>query len=219
MSVRAPYGTSDWDSIAGEKGLIDAYAPEADQPPGGRAPVDGTRNSREESDGSCSEWPTTRPKRSNATSVRRYTTVVSVSAGSGAGSPYISHAWPADSLRFAFPRFGIGREDASAGRAELVCPVFFQKHAAGLPAAVGGDVELHGVPPGGPTAPTQQGGPPPAPDPDVREAHDRTRRARALAAGRLARRPAATERPAEPALSPKARAAAGRRECPAGTSG
>ena len=27
--------------------------------------------------------------------------MVSVSAGSGAGSPYISHEWPADSLRFA----------------------------------------------------------------------------------------------------------------------
>src|SRR5262249_50292832 len=33
--------------------------------------------------------------------LRRYTTVVSVSAGSGAGSPYISHDWPADSLRLA----------------------------------------------------------------------------------------------------------------------
>src|SRR5215467_15766468 len=32
---------------------------------------------------------------------RRYTTVVSVSAGSGAGSPYISQECPADSLRFA----------------------------------------------------------------------------------------------------------------------
>src|ERR1022692_4085275 len=32
---------------------------------------------------------------------KRYTTVVSVSAGSGVGSPYISHECPADSLRFA----------------------------------------------------------------------------------------------------------------------
>ena len=38
---------------------------------------------------------------------RRYTTVVSVSAGSGAGSPYISHEWPADSLRFAAIHFRI----------------------------------------------------------------------------------------------------------------
>src|SRR5437879_5772918 len=32
---------------------------------------------------------------------KRYTAVVSVSAGSGVGSPYISHECPADSLRFA----------------------------------------------------------------------------------------------------------------------
>ncbi len=32
---------------------------------------------------------------------KRYTIVVSVSAGSGVGSPYISHEWPPDSLRFA----------------------------------------------------------------------------------------------------------------------
>src|SRR5262249_42492548 len=38
---------------------------------------------------------------------RRYTTVVSVSAGSGAGSPYISHEWPADSLRFSAIHFRI----------------------------------------------------------------------------------------------------------------
>src|SRR5579864_1915394 len=38
---------------------------------------------------------------------RRYTTVVSVSAGSGPGSPYISHEWPADSLRFAAIHFRI----------------------------------------------------------------------------------------------------------------
>jgi hypothetical protein len=36
---------------------------------------------------------------------RRYTTVVSVSAGSGVGSPYISHECPADSLRFAAIHF------------------------------------------------------------------------------------------------------------------
>ena len=38
---------------------------------------------------------------------RRYTTVVSVSAGSGVGSPYISHECPADSLRFAAIHFPI----------------------------------------------------------------------------------------------------------------
>ena len=32
---------------------------------------------------------------------KRYTTIVSVSAGSGVGSPYISQECPADSLRFA----------------------------------------------------------------------------------------------------------------------
>src|ERR1700745_2359970 len=32
---------------------------------------------------------------------KNYTTVVSVSAGSGVGSPYISHECPADSFRFA----------------------------------------------------------------------------------------------------------------------
>jgi hypothetical protein len=36
---------------------------------------------------------------------KRYTTVVSVSAGSGVGSPYISHECPADSLRFAAIHF------------------------------------------------------------------------------------------------------------------
>src|ERR1019366_4980754 len=36
---------------------------------------------------------------------KRYTTVVSVSAGSGVGSPYISHLCPADSLRFAAIHF------------------------------------------------------------------------------------------------------------------
>src|SRR5437899_11469138 len=36
---------------------------------------------------------------------RRYTTVVSVSAGSGVGSPYISHECPADCLRFAAIHF------------------------------------------------------------------------------------------------------------------
>src|SRR5947207_7043576 len=36
---------------------------------------------------------------------KRYTTVVSVSAGSGVGSPYISHECPADSLRFATIHF------------------------------------------------------------------------------------------------------------------
>src|SRR3974390_712181 len=35
----------------------------------------------------------------------RYTTVVSVSAGSGVGSPYISHEYPADSLPFAAIHF------------------------------------------------------------------------------------------------------------------
>src|SRR5215471_4457881 len=38
---------------------------------------------------------------------KRYTTVVSVSAGSGVGSPYISHECPADSLRFAAIHFRI----------------------------------------------------------------------------------------------------------------
>src|SRR5437868_8324578 len=37
--------------------------------------------------------------------VKRYTTVVSVSAGSGVGSPYISHDCPADSFRFAAIHF------------------------------------------------------------------------------------------------------------------
>src|SRR5713101_8085339 len=36
---------------------------------------------------------------------KRYTTVVSVSVGSGVGSPYISHECPADSLRFAAIHF------------------------------------------------------------------------------------------------------------------
>ena len=36
---------------------------------------------------------------------KRYTTVVSVSAGSGVGSPYISHECPADSLRCATIHF------------------------------------------------------------------------------------------------------------------
>src|SRR5450631_940662 len=36
---------------------------------------------------------------------KRYTTVVSVSAGSGFGSPYISHECPADSPRFAAIHF------------------------------------------------------------------------------------------------------------------
>jgi len=36
---------------------------------------------------------------------KRHTTVVSVSAGSGVGSPYISHECPADSLRFAAIHF------------------------------------------------------------------------------------------------------------------
>jgi hypothetical protein len=36
---------------------------------------------------------------------KRYTTAVSVSAGSGVGSPYISHECPADSLRFAAIHF------------------------------------------------------------------------------------------------------------------
>jgi len=36
---------------------------------------------------------------------RRYTTVVSVSAGFGVGSPYISHECPADSLPFAAIHF------------------------------------------------------------------------------------------------------------------
>ena len=39
--------------------------------------------------------------------LKRYTTVVSVSAGSGVGSPYISHEWRADSLRFAAIHFRI----------------------------------------------------------------------------------------------------------------
>src|SRR6516162_984487 len=38
---------------------------------------------------------------------KRYTTIVSVSAGSGVGSPYISHECPADSLRFASIHFPI----------------------------------------------------------------------------------------------------------------
>jgi hypothetical protein len=38
---------------------------------------------------------------------KRYTTVVSVSAGSGVGSPYISHECPADSLRLAAIHFPI----------------------------------------------------------------------------------------------------------------
>src|SRR5262249_30902855 len=38
---------------------------------------------------------------------RRYRTVVSVSAGPGLGSPYISHEWPAESLRFAAILFRI----------------------------------------------------------------------------------------------------------------
>ena len=38
---------------------------------------------------------------------KRYTTVVSVSAGSRVGSPYISHECPADSLRFAAIHFRI----------------------------------------------------------------------------------------------------------------
>src|SRR6516164_87024 len=37
----------------------------------------------------------------------RYTTVVSVSSASGVGSPYISHEWPAESLRFAAIHFRI----------------------------------------------------------------------------------------------------------------
>src|SRR5271163_2749459 len=36
---------------------------------------------------------------------KRYATVVSVLAGSGVGSPYISHDCPADSLRFAAIHF------------------------------------------------------------------------------------------------------------------
>src|SRR5437868_4732821 len=36
---------------------------------------------------------------------KRYTTVVSVSAAFGVGSPYISHECPADSLRFAAIHF------------------------------------------------------------------------------------------------------------------
>src|SRR2546425_3283235 len=36
---------------------------------------------------------------------KKYTTVVSVSAGSAVGSPYISHECPADSLRFAAIHF------------------------------------------------------------------------------------------------------------------
>ena len=38
---------------------------------------------------------------------KRYTTVVSVPDGSGAGSPYISQECPADSLRFAAIHFSI----------------------------------------------------------------------------------------------------------------
>ena len=38
---------------------------------------------------------------------KRYTTVVSVLAGSGVGSPYISHECPADSLRFVAIQFRI----------------------------------------------------------------------------------------------------------------
>src|SRR5258708_5542237 len=42
------------------------------------------------------DWPEARERY-----FKRYTTVVSVSAGSGVGSPYISHECPADSLRSA----------------------------------------------------------------------------------------------------------------------
>src|SRR5260370_32008419 len=42
------------------------------------------------------DWPEARERY-----FRRYTTIVSVSAGSGVGSPYTSHECPADSLRFA----------------------------------------------------------------------------------------------------------------------
>ena len=50
--------------------------------------------------GSGKGWGDHSPKAHEPYS-RRYTTVVSVSAGSGVGSPYISHECPADSLRFA----------------------------------------------------------------------------------------------------------------------
>src|SRR5258708_37465525 len=48
------------------------------------------------------DWPEARERY-----FKRYTTVVSVSAGSGVGSPYISHEHPADSLRFAAIHFPI----------------------------------------------------------------------------------------------------------------
>src|ERR1017187_4212639 len=44
-----------------------------------------------------SELPINRPKREHY--FKRYTTVVSMSVGSGVGSPYISHECPAESLR------------------------------------------------------------------------------------------------------------------------
>jgi hypothetical protein len=47
--------------------------------------------------------PINRPKRERY--FKRYTTVVSVSAGLGVGSPYISHEFPAESLRFSAIHF------------------------------------------------------------------------------------------------------------------
>jgi hypothetical protein len=56
--------------------------------------------------GPLSGMPTTRPKRTNA-SLGGTRPSSPCRPGSGAGSPYISHEWPADSLRFSAIHFRI----------------------------------------------------------------------------------------------------------------